>query len=1018
MTGDTGAEVGVRFLTLGGRSGELVPASRDTKEFFEGKSSLRIDWDNKRHYGNREYFTDRYFGVNLPELDRNQEYTVSFYAKASVDDFPIGVHLFTREVWRLESSYYKWTTIGRKWKRWSFTFKPKIPSGFVSSAYSLNIMMMRGKKDSKAGTVWFDAFQLEKGKEATDYVSPPVAAELTLKSSGPKHIIGKNDKITAEVKSLLLRDCGPATVELTVTDWENKIRKQYKVPLGKGLTKSFPLPSDRYGWFNVRMAVTSGGTVLNEQTLNYLVVRPRVETAPGMRPFCGSAGPLDWSSEAVAANCAIGSRRLQIFFKSCDRGMWTNEPSKGKFDFTNIDWKFREAEKHGMLVKFNVSPFDWKLWHFPPEEVEQMKKLGISLSMLELPHRKFWNDLVKLVLDRYGDRIDTIEFGAEDNGRLGINPHFKKKYPEGVVKDSLGHSWVAAGPAFDALCILVTDACRMTRKRYPKMRIGAIRPSQGLPGEPWLFVWNMFKKIGREFNTLPLDTYAMVPFEIGPGVDKSKRKVGGPDSRFFTMEHAKKMIAQYGCGQDVFLSETGTQISNYLCNDHSPYRLEEAEFLAQDMLAAKCAGFSAYDTFMSIRDVEFDSSTFSMAGRNGPQMSAAAHSQAAQVVENVTETRWTQLDKVCRVALFKKHDGSGWAAVYAQPGYTMRVPDGVQVVDFMGNDFEPGKDRTLKLSGAPWYFRAAKYETLAKKMEKADIDQTDFCQADFRHITGDTGLIRFINHSNQLPLALDCLIEIDGREYQRKVIIAAGSWNSFRVPVGPKTRKLTIRCRRPGDKKDRIMHLAVPPLSPLGAGPEPATVLGKVESGKDILPFEPWTPWTGVKDLGMVLSGFWTDSELKLKAVVNDDRHHPAADKTRPWTGDSLQIAIDPKNNGSFFLPQSGKLIGDDDREIGFMLGRDKQKHHVVACGGKEIEMNYSIVRDDKAGTTVYELAIPWKELGVEPKPGMVFGLSAVVFDDDTGLGQEYHGLIGGGITHGKNPALYRRFILTGKESK
>ena len=36
LTGDTGAEVGIRFLTLGGFSGELVPASRDTKEFFEG----------------------------------------------------------------------------------------------------------------------------------------------------------------------------------------------------------------------------------------------------------------------------------------------------------------------------------------------------------------------------------------------------------------------------------------------------------------------------------------------------------------------------------------------------------------------------------------------------------------------------------------------------------------------------------------------------------------------------------------------------------------------------------------------------------------------------------------------------------------------------------------------------------------------------------------------------------------------------------------------------------------------
>ena len=46
----------------------------------------------------------------------------------------------------------------------------------------------------------------------------------------------------------------------------------------------------------------------------------------------------------------------------------------------------------------------------------------------------------------------------------------------------------------------------------------------------------------------------------------------------------------------------------------------------------------------------------------------------------------------------------------------------------------------------------------------------------------------------------------------------------------------------------------------------------------------------------------------------------------------------------------------------------------------------------------------------------MVFGLSAVVFDDDTGQGQEYRGMIGGGGAGGKNPALYRRFVLKGRE--
>ena len=170
--GDTGAEAGIEFVTRGGFLQTLLPVFQDKKVFHEGKASLRVDWQKEIPAGRQDFNPDKYFGINMPDLERNGEYTVSFYAKAASDDFPVGVHLFTREGWRSSSSRYFNARLTKEWKRYSFTFKTNVPKSYFSTAYSLNIMMVRSGKNSKSGPVWFDAFQLEKGTETMPYQAP------------------------------------------------------------------------------------------------------------------------------------------------------------------------------------------------------------------------------------------------------------------------------------------------------------------------------------------------------------------------------------------------------------------------------------------------------------------------------------------------------------------------------------------------------------------------------------------------------------------------------------------------------------------------------------------------------------------------------------------------------------------------------------------------------------------------------------------------------------------------------
>lgn len=149
--------------------------------------------------------------------------------------------------------------------------------------------------------------------------------------------------------------------------------------------------------------------------------------------------------------------------------------------------------------------------------------------------------------------------------------------------------------------------------------------------------------------------------------------------------------------------------------------------------------------------------------------------------------------------------------------------------------------------------------------------------------------------------------------------------------------------------------------------------------------------------------------------MVKDDRHFPSPKTGSPWDGDSLQIGIDPKNNGGFFQRIPGLPLDKDDLEIAFMLTADGRKVQLITAGDKSIgkAIRSSIARDEKAGTTVYTADIPWKKLGVKPFKGMTFGLSAVFFDDDTGKGKEYFGHIGAGVTgRFKNPMKFKKFYL------
>jgi hypothetical protein len=156
-------------------------------------------------------------------------------------------------------------------------------------------------------------------------------------------------------------------------------------------------------------------------------------------------------------------------------------------------------------------------------------------------------------------------------------------------------------------------------------------------------------------------------------------------------------------------------------------------------------------------------------------------------------------------------------------------------------------------------------------------------------------------------------------------------------------------------------------------------------------------------DLSAVGSVAWDATFLHLLVVVTDDTHRNERQDGSLWDGDSIQlgIATDPGREGV------------EHAEISVGLGKAGPQAwiHQNFAGRPTGPANFPADVRRQGTTTTYDIAIPWKTLGVSPKPGDWLGIGLVVNEDDAGK----RGWLGWhrGIATDKNPALYGQIVLT-----
>ncbi|WP_168121219.1 hypothetical protein [Paenibacillus sp. HB172176] len=152
----------------------------------------------------------------------------------------------------------------------------------------------------------------------------------------------------------------------------------------------------------------------------------------------------------------------------------------------------------------------------------------------------------------------------------------------------------------------------------------------------------------------------------------------------------------------------------------------------------------------------------------------------------------------------------------------------------------------------------------------------------------------------------------------------------------------------------------------------------------------------------------YDNEQFYLYARVHDDLYSQPNQGDRIWAGDSIQFAVSegmPGEEAEWY--EYGMSQTSQGTELYRWLAPQGHLTGPVTNG----DVSLSIVRDEENKDTLYQLALPWEELGpIVPEDGLL-SLSIVVNENDTGLRRGYVEW-GSGVGSSKQASLFKPMEL------
>jgi hypothetical protein len=927
------------------------------------------------------------------KTEKGNKYILSFYMKAEKPGAKCNVLLWSRNSEMKDTSYGIYTTYTDTWERYSFLVPEQ---GITRKDWRLRVVPI----DKCA--FWIDAIQLEKNQMTPfkyqecftlDIQKPGNIFFTDEDKKIDVHFYNPNKSISKDNFSYKIYDYEDILISEENINFTINPDSKYSIPIS--------LPEEiQNGFYKIYASLDKNTDGIYRNEAYFCIVPHPVFGSSPEANFFGTCDYLDVTSpELLSALRRIGSSRYMVPLRL---GWNLLEPQKGKFIWENMDRHVSFLKSYG----FNLYGYIYSDPGRVPEWSDKRKRFpGSTVD---------FKDFVYNLVSRYKNDINIWDTLAEMD--LALPKYFGEKSPElyaELVK--AGNEGAKKADPNSVFYVCSVSNCD-TDRGYP-------------------FTKKVLNFLSGSFDGMAPHPYTH-PRTIGPGL-----KSVGP-SRMTFLNKLKEGI-KLASGKHFAISEFGY---NHRGSPGSKDMKIHGEYMAKSFIYARSLKevefflwFNSYHQWWTdyIEDYGIWMDAFI------PTPAAAVFATSAYFLNSVHERGVVNFGDLAECFLFKTSRNviaALWGSdeINDQDDVKIAIPCGnLKIFNIVGKDVTDiyKKDKTfdIPLSKSPLYIVSADASLASLKniLEAAPLKISSPIKI-YNFCPDSSTIMTCIKNFSQNPINGGLEIKIQTKSgiesLKASVMIPPGKMEIVKTNVKTLFKSgleydvhtdfksdaynLTVgnkfafeRCDKIADKKIEID----------GDVKDWESVTNSYSLGFDnLVPPDAIAHrlWTGNDDLSARWKFAHDSKYLYLLLEVKDDKHFNNNTGKNLWNGDSVQIAIDPKGDALEFANLSG--YDSDDIEFGVALtGKGiefYQWYPSVSSQDADKKLQYFVKR--LADSTVYEIGIPFGLLGADFKAGKIFGVNFVIFDDDDGEVAKYHMELTGGITEGKKPFLFKKFIL------
>lgn len=1001
LPGDNSFETGLSGWGLKGNAWKKY--NKENRDSVDGKSCLRILGslckDNIGLTANER--------VSLKE---NTIYTLSAYLKGVQPDSMVSMKVFGMGF--NGSSNIK---LSNSWQRFSLTFK----TGKTTYSWCVPSFSPIGETNE----FLIDAIQLEEGGCASEYqASEPLSIGIEgISAPGNTYCIGERG---IEPVELIIRNNSSIAKDIRLSYGVRNHSGKESPSTAKSIllhafqshVEKLDLQVNENGFFTIFCrALDSIGNVCQARAVSFCVV-PKSEQATFGSEFMGICFIKTTEPERLKK---IGVQAILT------HPTWAEiEKKEGEFNWAVFDREMQAYRKNGFEIIGTFTPF-------PPKWASELLKKR-EFDKYENCIRIYMNKLV----DRYKSDIHAWDFWSEadlsiQNNIYGATPQERKDNYVRFVKAG----YKGAKDA-DPDCVFAT--CGVSGADG-----GNVFSPNSFP-----FARAILPNLTGCIDIFPLHPYTF-PREFAPGLSPISPEASGLDKK---IQLAKDIMLQSGECKRLWIGELGWCLDREV-SVGDRYAKDFADYLARSYIIAKAApGVEKYIWYTDEDWLSGRNSDYGLWRWNGnPTPAVSAYAATSHMLSGTKQEKTgNELSLGSNIKGYFFLKGSGFVAAFWVPSprnASIDIPvNGTQV-------------SVLDVMGAPTSYLSDKHKSISLTLDTspkwviADT-MSVFPFNGWPNKTDGEMLSQLSNEIkvHQAPLSLDIAFKSDNaldviaRNDANISLSGVVNINMYPQPPG---RELVISYDnlRPGEIRQLQalspgddFHLqlltnvemtakSATGISTLNIKPEfmtvprakrKITVDGNLNEWHDVLPIKldqaaqvsppdatAHKAWGGAKDLSASIYMAYDESNFYFAAKVTDDTHNNPYVGRMACHGDSIQIAFDAGNDASLLnrIPPCD-LKGY--REYGFALTVNGPQTYCYAKLDDVMKYPVAIKRD--GDTTCYEAVIPMAELNLQR--GNVFGFDVCVFDKDEDGAMLYWMELSPGLAGGKEPALFKKFIL------